>query len=286
MNRHSSAAHKTVRHFESRLYQGGWVVRIARALGLRPTLKVTEVNLEADWPSGSPSLRIGYASDFHAGPTTDPGVFELASEALRAAGLDVVLLGGDFVNFRTTELDVLLPHLERLATELPCFAVLGNHDWLADARTITTKLEGIGITVLTNRNARLPAPFDQVWICGLDDHWCGEPDADRAFREADGFRIVLMHAPSGLLDIGEHRFDLALCGHTHGGQIALPGGRPLILPHGALSRRYCRGRYDLAERRTLIVSLGVGCALMPLRVHADAEVVVCTLRPAAEIGGS
>ena len=104
--------------------------------------------------------------------------------------------------------------------------MLGNHDWLADPQYIVRRLEEQGIEVLTNRNARLDPPFDQVWICGLDDHWYGRPHADLTFAGAEGARIVLMQSLSGLLDIGEHRFDLALCGHTHGGQIALPGGRP------------------------------------------------------------
>ncbi len=259
-------------------------MRLARALGLSVReVTTTRVSVEIAVPvAGVRPLTIGYASDFHAGPTTDPDVLHSAVSALLAAEPDVVLLGGDFVNFRPSEVDPLALELKRLAARHRCFAVLGNHDWLADPQYIVRRLEEQGIEVLTNRNARLDPPFDQVWICGLDDHWYGRPHADLTFAGAEGARIVLMHAPSGLLDIGEHRFDLALCGHTHGGQIALPGGRPVILPNGALSRQYPRGRFDLADGGTLIVSLGVGCALLPLRIHADAEVVVCTvtLRPA------
>jgi hypothetical protein len=141
--------------------------------------------------------------------------------------------------------------------------------------------------MLTNRNVRLPRPFEQVWTCGLDDHWCGAPVCEAVFAGAEGIRIVLMHAPSGMLDLGPNRFELALCGHTHGGQIA-PGGRPLVVPKGELSRRHARGRYHLAEARTLIVSVGIGCAFLPIRLGANPEIVVCTLTwsprhsPAAE----
>jgi predicted MPP superfamily phosphohydrolase len=86
-----------------------------------------------------------------------------------------------------------------------------------------------------------------------------------------------MHAPSGLLDLGGERFEVALCGHTHGGQIALPGGTPLLVPHGALSRRYARGQFRLAPGQTLVVSVGVGCVVLPLRLFAPPEVVVCRL---------
>jgi len=71
-------------------------------------------------------------------------------------------------------------------------------------------------------------PFTNVSLCGLDDHGSGRPDADAAL--------------SGLLDLASRPFSLAFCGHTHGGQIALPDGRPVVVAHGALSRRYNQGR--------------------------------------------
>ena len=92
---------------------------------------------------------------------------------------------------------------------------------------------------------------------------------------AGDIRILLMHSPSGLLDLNGERFDLAMCGHTHGGQIALPGGIPIVVPHGRLSRRYSRGRFELPEDQTLIVSVGLGCVLLPLRVFAQPEIVLC-----------
>jgi predicted MPP superfamily phosphohydrolase len=228
-------------------------------------------------PTRGRPLRVAYASDFHAGPTTDPVIVSSAFDAILASRPNVVLLGGDFVNFEPTAMDDLVPGLSAIAKQVPCYAVLGNHDWVTDPVYISARLENIGIEVLTNRSVRLQPPFDTVWICGLDDHLCGRPDANATFSEADGLRIVLMHAPSGLLDIGAHRFDLALCGHTHGGQVALPGGRPILLPGGALSRRYSRGRFQMPGGGTLIVSVGVGCAMLPFRLHADPEVLTCTL---------
>jgi hypothetical protein len=65
---------------------------------------------------------------------------------------------------------------------------------------------------------------------GRSLHGC--PDPDSAFKVADGVRIVLMHSLSGLLDIGSRPFDLALCGHTHGGQVAMHGGIPIYVPGG------------------------------------------------------
>jgi uncharacterized protein len=281
---HSSAAY-LVSRLEAMLFRGRWLVRLARALGVRPVVKVVQHAVTVRRGSAPmPPLRIAYASDFHAGPTTDASVLRAACAELTASAPDVLLLGGDFVTHVASEIDWLASALAAIPAPFGRFAVLGNHDWWSDTLHIVRRLEAAGIAVLTNRSVRLRPPYDQVWICGLDDHWCGQPDAAAALEGAEGIRVILMHAPSGLIDLGEARFDLALCGHTHGGQLALPGGTPLVVPSGPLSRRYSRGRFQVGAGRTLVVSVGLGCVVLPLRSFADPEVVVCTLTQTQEDG--
>jgi hypothetical protein len=93
---------------------------------------------------------------------------------------------------------------------------------------------------------------------------------------AEGTRVVLMHSPDGVRAIGDRAFHLALCGHTHGGQVRLPWGPPLIVPRGRLSRRYASGRFELGAR-TLLVSHGVGCSGVPVRTFAPPEVHLCLI---------
>jgi predicted MPP superfamily phosphohydrolase len=278
MSRMDSIIARTASHLEGLLYRGGWPVRLARAIGIRPEVRTLHHAVHLGMGSdGMPPLRIAYASDFHAGPTTDASVLRAACANLRAAAADLLLLGGDFVTGRPTELEWLAGELGAIPAPLGRFAVLGNHDRWSDARYVIERLEAAGIRVLMNANVRLAPPFDRVWVCGLDDHWSGRPNAAAAVRGADGVRVVLMHAPSGLLDLGAERFDLALCGHTHGGQLALPGGIPIIVPQGPLSRRYARGRFPIGDGGTLVVSVGLGCVVLPLRTFADPEIVICTL---------
>jgi hypothetical protein len=202
-----------------------------------------------------------------------------ACEALAQTAPDVLLLGGDFVCLRAHYVDALAERLGDIPAPLGRYAVLGNHDLWTDFRHIERRLEAAGVQILTNRNVQLPAPFDHIWLCGLDDHSSGRPDAVAALRGAEGVRVVLMHAPSGLLDLGGERFDLAFCGHTHGGQIALPGGLPIVVPQGSLSRKYVRGTYQLMSGSTLLVSRGVGCSTLPFRVYSAPDVIVCTVAP-------
>ncbi|MGE5863542.1 MAG: metallophosphoesterase [Rhizobacter sp.] len=260
------------------LTQGQWPGRLAWTVNPRADVGVEEhrILVRAGLPAGA-SLRIGYASDFHAGPATPWPLIEAAVEQLDRLRADVLLLGGDFVSIDPRRAGRLGHLLGTVHAPLGRFAVLGNHDHWAGASTVVAHLQNAGIEMLTNRAIGLPHPFDNVSVCGLDDHMSGEPDAERAFADAREVRVVLMHAPSGLLDVGENPFDVALCGHTHGGQIALPDGRPIVVASGALSGRYNAGRYSLGLHRTLLVSRGVGCGTLPIRWNSPSTVSLCCL---------
>jgi hypothetical protein len=235
---------------------------------------------------GPGPLTIAFASDWHAGPTTDPDLLRRACELLSRSRPDILLLGGDFVSLDVRQIDWLAPLLGAIPAPLGRFAVLGNHDHWNGAGRIGRALEKAGIELLTNRNRRLAPPFEGTWICGIDDFVSGTPDASAAVAGAEGVRIVLMHAPANLLNLRGHRLDLALCGHTHGGQIALPGGRPLSTAPGPLSRLYNRGRFSLESGGTLLVSVGLGCSTFPMRVNAIPEVLVCRVGSREAIGDS
>ena len=259
-----------------------WPSRLAGWLSGAAAVQVERHEIVIPALRAARPLRVAFASDFHAGPITPPRLIDLAVDRLIDARPDVLLLGGDFVSLRTADAAALIPRLAGVPAPFGRYAVLGNHDHDCDGPAMAAMLEAAGVTVLTNRSARLPGPFAGISLCGLDDHTMGAPDAVAAFAQAAAVRIVLMHAPSGLLDIGRHAFDVALCGHTHGGQLALPNGRPLLTACGPLSRRYSAGRYDLDGGRTLLVSRGVGCTALPIRLNAPAAVMLCTIAPAPQ----
>lgn len=253
----------------------GLVARFTHGFNLQGTLGVTHHKLALP-PEKKPAqpLRIAFASDFHAGPTTHPAIFlQLFSEIERQKP-DLLLLGGDFVSGNTKYVSVLTPLLAACRPTLGKYAVFGNHDlWLNDAH-LSEALNSAGVEVMVNRHAALPAPFANISICGIDDPWTGEPDIGAAFAGAQSTRILLMHAPDGLLFVGQHKFDIAFAGHTHGGQIVLSDGNPIVMPRGPLCRQYCYGRYGIDGNGDLIVSRGVGCSTLPLRINADPELVI------------
>lgn len=257
-----------------------WAARITYALGLQggPPADVDRQALVVPRENHAPPLTIAFASDFHAGATTDERIIAASCEALDSLRPDVLLLGGDFVSVRAEDIHGLAAMLSGIRAPFGKFAVLGNHDLRSDRTTVSEALEAAGVRVLENEVIRLPAPHHDVAIIGLDDPIRGKPDGE-IIDDVAGIRIVLMHAPDGMLAIGDRDFDLALCGHTHGGQIALPGGTMPYLPAGKLSRVYARGLYRLGadEDKTLIVSRGVGCSTVPVRFLCPSQVHVITL---------
>jgi predicted MPP superfamily phosphohydrolase len=260
------------------LLSSGSVARWSYHLGLHGRLRITRQDILLRQTGILPApLVIAFASDFHAGPTTHPTLFLTLFEELNARKPDVLLLGGDYVSSRSDDIRVLLNSLARFNPPLGKYAVLGNHDLWSDDEFIARALRGAGATVLINDNCSLPAPYDHVSVCGIDDPWTGVSDAAKCFKSPGPVRIFLTHAPEGLLLVGQELFDVAFAGHTHGGQVALPDGSAIISAGGPLARTYGRGRFELAGG-PLIVSRGVGCSNIPIRINSDPELIVCTLR--------
>jgi predicted MPP superfamily phosphohydrolase len=265
---------------------GGRVARLSYRLGGLGRVRVTHhaVALDPSLASFAAAalprpLRIGFASDFHAGPTTAPALFDDLRAAIERERPDVLLLGGDYVSFDAAWIGALRSFLEAARAPLGTYAVIGNHDIWNGRAPVEAALRAAGIEVLVNRSVALPAPFGAVHICGIDDPWTGKPSTAATFAGADAaaLRIFLTHSPDGVTLLDGQRYAAAFAGHTHGGQIAAPDGRPLFRPSGPGSRHYSYGRYEIPGNGPLFVSCGVGCSGIPLRINADPELVICTL---------
>lgn len=264
----------------ARISGTGWMASIAHSFGWQANLRIDRCALSLPAPGHSlPPLKVAFASDFHAGPTTHPETIALACRTLRQLQPDLLLLGGDFVSLNAHYIESIAEALAHIPAPFGRFAVIGNHDlWAGDA-LIIQRLTQAGIQVLINQNYQLPSPYNHVWICGLDDPTSGQPDAQAMFEGAAGTRLVVMHSPEGLAHIAPYQFALAVCGHTHGGQICLPNGRAIWMPRGRLNRQYAAGHFQVGPPpyHRLIVSRGIGYGGLPLRLYAPADIIACTI---------
>lgn len=90
-----------------------------------------------------------------------------------------------------------------------------------------------------------------------------------------------MHSPLGLRHVQAYPFDLAFRGHTHGGQIARPNGRAIVLPSGSGERRFASGYFELADGGRLVTSRGIGMSDLPIRLFSPSEVHLYTIQAAS-----
>ena len=261
------------------VYVGGWAAAAARLLGYQGPLRIDEREIVLRAPREMPPLRLAFASDTHAGPTTSATLLREALEAIARWKPDVLLLGGDYVSFHGRHAARLVAPLEAVAAPVK-LAVFGNHDLIGDEGYIARRLGEAGVRILVNECARLPAPWDAITVSGFDNAEEGTPDASGAYAGSGPVRLVLMHSPDGLTAAAAERFDLAFCGHTHGGQF-YRSGRSVLGFKGPLTKKYLRGGLvsaDEAGGAPLLVSRGLGVGNLPLRRGADPQVHLLTLR--------
>ena len=271
------------------LYSGNWPAKLWSLVpgSTRVTLLDHEVRVPARAP-GRPPLKIAFASDLHLGPTTPPAILDHAFALLREAEPDVLALGGDYVFLGATKERVteLKARVEGVAARTKV-AVLGNHDFWARPERLEDALTQAGVRVLVDEWLRLPPPHDDVALVGMDDPLTRLGVSDVLAREADLARaldtvkdipvkVVLCHSPDGFRSVRGKGIALYLCGHTHGGHIARPGYRPIIMPSRD-GRRWPWGRHEV-DGTSLFVSRGVGGSLVPVRTWAPPDVAVFTVR--------
>jgi hypothetical protein len=259
-------------------FTGDWPARVWSRVPGAADVRVVKHRVPLATPRERP-LRVAFASDLHLGPTTPRAVLDAAFRHLAAAEPDLLVLGGDYVFLDATP--ARARELSQRVRDVPAackVAVLGNHDLWTHHGLLEDALAAAGARVLVNASARLAPPHDDVAVVGLDDPWTGHPDADVAFAGAAGARVTIAvcHSPSGLSQVRGRGAALFLAGHTHGGQIALPGGVPVVLPGGRWARRFPHSVHAL-EGMTVFVSRGVGGVEVPVRAFAPPDVGVFEL---------
>ncbi len=279
--RHRAQFSTLVHHFGSwiklfGLYQRG--VRNALDIGL------TRLELSFDaLPAEFDGFRILQLSDLHFDGL--PGTTDAASKLVSGLEVDLCVLTGDYCQRIGGPFDHILPDFQDLVAQISAndgiYAVLGNHD----AAAMVEAIEGLGVAVLINESTSIRRGNSEIHITGTDDVHYYYTDATDAALEAapNGFKIALIHSAE-LADVtANNGFDLYLAGHTHGGQVCLPCGRPIIT-HMVRLRRYASG---LWQHGSMVgyTSTGVGISALPVRYFSRGEVVLLTLRSAAGLGG-
>ena len=228
-----------------------------------------------DLPPAFDGYRILQLSDLHL--DIHPELPTRLGEVLRGVAADLVLYTGDYSTRHQppmTGLRSLQPLAGTLRARDGCFAILGNHDHTDTAE----HLEAMGLSLLVNEHVSLNRGKDWLHLTGLDDvHHFYSDEARQALNSApDGFRIAVVHSPEVADFAAAAGYRLYICGHTHGGQICLPGGRALL---SATSRckEYVSGTWHCGDMLGF-TSRGVGSSGLPARFNCPPEACLIELR--------
>jgi predicted MPP superfamily phosphohydrolase len=243
-----------------------------------------EVSVSSNlWPRGWHPLRIAVLSDLHAAwPHVTAARVRRLAERIASHCPDLVLLPGDFVSTGTAcvvqvPIEATAAALSALPKAAPTFAVLGNHDHHIGARRVAAALADAGVTSLYNRAELIRLGGRELWLAGVDCLRTGRADLPKALacvpRDAAA-TILLSHIPDIIRRVPDNVL-LTVSGHTHGGQVRVPGLPPLIT-HSRLPRAMARGLHRLGERH-LYVSAGVGSTGLPIRMGVLPEIALLTL---------
>jgi predicted MPP superfamily phosphohydrolase len=248
---------------------------------LKRHLTLARATVELDrLPRAFDGLRVLFVADPHAGAFVSPRRLAETFDRLLAVEPDLLLVGGDWVTSTWREFVTHRRAFERLSAPLGVFGVLGNHDYYgAGAERLPAMIEDTGVRLLRNASVAIERGGERLAIAGVEDPIGGTPDLARALADTVAPVILLSHTPDLLFEAARHRVALMLAGHTHGGQVRIPG-----LPVLVRQSRYPldEGRF-VYDRTQLVVTRGLGVVGVPVRWACPPEAVLFELRTAPAV---
>lgn len=242
-------------------------------------LEVVPVRLQLPhWPPAFAGLTLAQLSDLHLGPFITAADLHTVVNQVLALQAEVIVLTGDFASRSTHgEPEILARELGRLTAPLGVFACLGNWEWWTDTRAILRALRSANVQLLYNQSMAWQRGAATVYIAGIDSVAAGRPSLNRALAPvpAQAPTLLLAHEPDFADSAAQDpRLVLQLSGHSHGGQVRLPGFGPVLLPR--LGRKYPAGWHQI-QNMQLYVNRGLGVTALPLRFNCRPEITLFTL---------
>ncbi len=248
-----------------------------RGFGARPVIDRVEIPIP-HLHEAFDGFRIVQLSDIHLYPYTRIDQVRRAVCLANDLRPDLVVLTGDYISKVADVIFELAPVLAGLDARQGVFSILGNHDVRSDEHIVGRGLAAAGLQLLTNRGVVLTRGKGSLGLAGLDDGCAGHPSLTLALNGIPNPTpvVLLCHEPD-LADIylRSDQVVLQLSGHSHGGQIRLPGIGALFLPR--LGRKYDCGLYRV-NGKWLYTNRGLGFGSLPIRINCPPEVTEITLR--------
>lgn len=226
-------------------------------------------------PKGFDGFTLLHISDLHV--DMNQGAMRRLTELLPKIDYDVCVLTGDYRGATFGPIDAAIDGMARLCAHIkgPVYGVLGNHDSIR----MVPGLEDMGIRMLLNECEMISRGGQNIYLAGIDDaHYYRVDNIEKAAADIpDGsFSILLSHTPEIYRHAAHAGFDLLLGGHTHGGQICLPGSIPITLD-SVLPRHMGSGTWKYHDMLGY-TSVGAGSSIIAVRINCLPEIALHHLR--------
>ena len=256
------------------------------------TLSVDTFLFETDKVNIEDGYKIAHVSDYH---NTDNGFLnDAVLSSLRAEKPDAIVLTGDLIDSRKTDIEKAISFVSRLVEIAPVYYVTGNHECNVSIKNqsafddMINDLKALDVVVLQNESLEITLPNNEIInLFGINDpyfHCEYESEVGEATDslcasfnvDKSKFNVLLAHHPEQLEIYSEYNFDLVFSGHAHGGQVRLIN-IALIAPDQGLLPEFTDGEYKSGDT-TLIVSRGIGNSVIPLRVFCRPHLIYLEIK--------
>lgn len=230
-----------------------------------------------DLPRAFEGFRLLHLADLHIDSVV--GLTEALRPLLHSIHADLCVITGDFGFDDEGPWGEVYRCLRKLLPSIAArhgiYGILGNHD----QSPIAFELESLGVRMLINEAVEVRQGRESIWLAGIDDPFdykCDDLPGALANIPRDAFKVLLAHTPDLYRDAADSGVHLYLCGHTHGGQVRIPGIGALR-SNAKCPRRYTYRRWTYKGMEGYTGG-GIGCSSLPIRLNCPPEIVVFTLR--------
>ena len=229
-----------------------------------------------DLPEKFDGYKILHLSDLHL--DTLPGIEDIIINKIKNLQYDLCVMTGDYrKNTLGSFMQIINPLKKIVSAKNPkdgIIAIFGNHD----TYLMLKQFDKMGIKLLANESISISRGNDKITLTGTDDPFYYYTDqAINALEEnINGFKIALVHTSELYETAEQNAYNLYLCGHTHGGQICLPGGIPIIT-HQFEGKKFYKGQWNFKNMKGY-TSQGCGTSGIPIRFYSQSEITLFTLK--------
>lgn len=232
----------------------------------------------ADLPAAFDGFRIAFATDFHYESKFDSKRLPSLVQALQSLQADVLLLGGDYRGRNGGDVNTLFTALSSVKTPYGTYAVMGNHERGVNDSLVRAAMQATGVKLLEHRVDTLLKNDERLLICGIRNPFdlVRNGISPTLQLQSHDFVVMLTHTPDYVEDVDVSNTDLALAGHTHGGQVSL-FKRWTPAHFSKYGNRFLTGLKYNSQGIPVIISNGLGTSRKDVRLFTPSEVVLVVL---------